>query len=68
MKYHITVRVAAEEKVIDIPWEDIEKDYLQFILTKADFRVHKSLKSSLRLVTSRIKNVFLDRCTKSLIQ
>lgn len=68
MNYDITVRVQADEKVIDIPWEDIKEDYKDFVKAKAELGIHKSLQSALMIVESRIRNVFLDRYKKYLIQ
>jgi len=68
MDYTITVRVAEDEKVIDIPWEDIEKDFTEFIKTKADPSVRKFNLTVLRVLKSRIHCVFLDRYKKYLIQ
>ena len=69
MKCEITVRVAAEEKVIDIPWEDIKNDYVDFILsTENDPVLYASLALALKLIESRIRCAFLDRYKKYLIQ
>jgi len=68
MDYTIVVRVSAEEKVIEIPWEDIKEDYNKFVRAKAALGTHKSLQSALVIIESRIRNVFLDRYKKYLIQ
>lgn len=68
MKYEITVRVAAEEKVIDIPWDDIKNDFVGFAGGIPDATLRRAFLSAFRIVTSRIRCVFLDRCKKSLIQ
>jgi hypothetical protein len=68
MDYKITVRVEALEKVIDIPWTDVEKDYLEFISKTATSVTRPSFLSSFKIVESRIRCVFLDRCKKSLVQ
>lgn len=68
MEYDITVRVKAEEKVIDIPWDDIEKDYREFITKTASSITRPSFLSGFKIVESRIRCVFLDRYKRSLIQ
>ena len=68
MDYEITVRVSAGEKVIEIPWEDIKEDYNTFVKAKADLGAYKSLQSALVIIESRVRNVFLDRYKKYLIQ
>lgn len=68
MKCEITVKVSNGEKAIDIPWEDIKNDYTDFVLAKADPKIQESLTKALKLMESRIRCVFLDRCKKYLIQ
>jgi len=68
MNYTVTVRVTEDENVIDIPWEDIEKDFIEFIKSKADPSIRKFNLTVLKVVKSRIHCVFLDRCKKYLIQ
>ena len=71
MDYKITVRVEALEKVIDIDWKDIEHDLTMFIrklIEPEEREERESYMRVFRVVTSRIKNVFLDRCKNSLIQ
>jgi len=68
MNYEITVRVTDGEKTIDIPWEDIEKDYREFVTKTASSITLPSFLSSFKIVESRIRCVFLDRYKKYLIQ
>jgi len=68
MDYEITVRVSAEDKVIEIPWEDIEKDFEEFISEKADPTTRRANLTVFRVIESRIRCVFLDRYKKYLIQ
>lgn len=68
MNYKITVRVEALEKVIDIDWKDIEYDFTMFVRELMEPKERGPYMRILRIVTSRIRNVFLDRCKQSLIQ
>ena len=68
MKYEITVKVTDGEKTIEIPWEDIKNDYIDFVLKKADPAIHEAFTKAFAIVTSRIRCVFIDRYKKYLIQ
>ena len=68
MDYVITVRVSDGEKTIEIPWEDIVKDFIDFVYRTADLPRRRAFLTALRIVTSRIRCVFLDRYKKYLIQ
>ena len=68
MDYEITVRVSAEEKVFDIPWEDIKNDFVDFILKHVPPEDQLLFTKAFNIVESRMRCVFLDLCKKSLIQ
>jgi len=68
MDYVITVRVAGDEKVIEIPWEDLKVDFIAFILERTDSEDQETFRKVFNIVESRIRNVFLDRYKESLIQ
>ena len=68
MDYEVTVKVTDGEKTIEIPWDDIKDDYIDFILEKASPEDQLVLSLAFRMVTSRIRCVFFDRYKKYLIQ
>lgn len=68
MTYEITVKVTDGEKTIEIPWEDVKNDFIDFVLEKGDPEIHESFAKVFAVVESRIRCVFLDRYMEYLIQ